>query len=326
MNATHHTEHGITSTDLITRTQNSNTRLRLLVVGIFLALLSYLGTVVYHSHNHGFRGLSVDNPFDGYANNLVQSDDGRISELLYVAASQEERSSLVIPEWIGMMATERSLGSFANEESHVEGNNYMLSLSHLNGNEIDVEDEMENENENENENIDGIERTESGDNRSEQEERERSGEREVEVVEETESSQHSITHPHIQSLSSSSSSTFPSLPSPQVVSEDADEDVDMNMDDVNDIDTAKEINNDSTETEIERGVNQLADPQNNNDNQTPIRSIQINNIFNVPFPENISDSYENESENNGFPSEEKIKKYISSLLKSFEHIHSSDYM
>ena len=293
-----------------------------MVVGIFLALLSYLGTVVYHNHNHGFRGISVDNPLDGYSDNLVQRDDGRISELLYVATSQEEHSSSVIPEWIGMMATERSSGFLTNEESNVEVNNYLSSFSHFN--------EIENENVNENETADGIEMTESNENRSEQEERERSEEKEVEVEveveEEIERSQHGINHPYIQSSSSSSSSSFStSLPSPQVKSEDAEEDMDvkLNMDDENDIDTSKDVST-VTETETETGTNHLSNHHNNNDYQTPIRNIQINEIFNVPFPENISDSYENG--NNGFPSEEKIKKYISSLLKSFEHIHSSDYM
>ena len=50
------------------------------------------------------------------------------------------------------------------------------------------------------------------------------------------------------------------------------------------------------------------------------RNIQINENFNVPFPENISDS----SEINGIVSEEKIRKFLFLLLKSFEHLHSSD--
>ena len=49
-------------------------------------------------------------------------------------------------------------------------------------------------------------------------------------------------------------------------------------------------------------------------------NIQRNEIFNVPFPENISDS----NEINGFVSEEKIRKFLFVLLKSFEHLHSSD--
>lgn len=321
----------------------------LLVVGIFLTLLSYLGSVIYHSQNHGFEGITVDNSYHGYGDNTVETNDLRISEMRNAAAVLEEHS---LPN---PLFEERSLRVGANEEIHSEQANFVFQLSNTVENENENENEDENgsyyenmsemrnedeegrnENEIENEEVIVIEMKEiNEETREEEDDGVVTGEvreDEVEIEVEVDRFQHEISFDTSISDIQSSSPSFPSSPSsllsssmtaPHTMIENINTDRDVNREreresDVNENNLVS-IENSNADSNVIK-FNDDYEINNNEISHISQTNIQINEIFNVPFPENISDS----SEINGFDSEEKIRKFLFLLLKSFEHLHSSD--
>ena len=281
----------------------------LLVVGIFLTLLSYLGSVMYHSQNHGFRGITSDNSYHGYGDNTVESNDIRISEMRNAAAVFEEHS---LPNPLFAV---HSLRVGANDEIYSEQANSVLRLS--------------NTVENENEGVLEIEKKESNEETREEEEDGVTVEVSEEEVE-ADRVQHEISFDtsisDIQSSSPpSSSSSFlsPSLTAAHTIIENINTDRDVSTDrererDINE-DNLVSIENRNADSNL-ININNDYEIDNNEISHNSQTNIQRNEIFNVPFPENISDS----NEINGFVSEEKIRKFLFVLLKSFEHLHSSD--
>ena len=281
----------------------------LLVVGIFLTLLSYLGSVMYHSQNHGFRGITSDNSYHGYGDNTVESNDIRISDMRNAAAVLEEHS---LPNPLFAV---HSLRVGANDEIYSEQANSVLRLS--------------NTVENENEGVLEIEKKESNEETREEEEDGVTVEVSEEEVE-ADRVQHEISFDtsisDIQSSSPpSSSSSFlsPSLTAAHTIIENINTDRDVSTDrererDINE-DNLVSIENRNADSNL-ININNDYEIDNNEISHNSQTNIQRNEIFNVPFPENISDS----NEINGFVSEEKIRKFLFVLLKSFEHLHSSD--
>lgn len=294
----------------------------LLVIGIFLTLLSYLGSVIYHSQNHGFGGITVDNSYHGYGDNTVESNDIRISEMRNAAAVLDEHSlpnsffeerSMPNPFF-----EERSQGVGANEEIYSEHENFVSQLSYSVDNEI----------ENEIEGVVEIEKEESNEETREEEDEVATvevREEEVEIEVEMDRLQNEMSFDsslsYIQSSTPLSSSS--SLTAPHTLTENMNTDRDINRE--RESDTNEES---LSSIELSNDDNNIINDNNDydyeiNSNEIPHnsqRNIQMNENFNVPFPENISDS----SEINGIVSEEKIRKFLFLLLKSFEHLHSSD--
>jgi hypothetical protein len=316
----------------------------LLVVGIFLTLLSYLGLVIYHSQNHGFGGITVDNSYHGYGDNTVESNDLRISEMRNAAAVLEDLSlpNPLFEEHSSPypIFEERSLRVEANEEIYSEQANFVFQLSNI----VEIEIEIENENVSEminedergrNENgIDGVLEIEKKETNEETREEEDGvvvevREDEVEIEVDVDGFQHENSFfSDIQSFSppsssSSASSLSSSLTAQQTTIENMNTDGDVNKErksgsDVNE-DNLLIIENNNIDSNAINITNDY-EINNNEVSHNSQTNIQINEIFNIPFPENISDS----NEINGFVSEEKIRKFLFVLLKSFEHLHSSD--
>jgi hypothetical protein len=312
----------------------------LLVVGIFLTLLSYLGSVIYHSQNHAFGGITVDNSYRGYGDDTVESNDFRISEMRNAAAVLEERS-LSNP-----LFEEHSLQVGANEELYSEQANFVFQRSNTVENEnesnyenmsemINEDEEGRNENENQMEGVLEIEKKESNEETREGEEEDgvvivEVREDEVEIEVEVDRFQHESSFDtslsDIQSSpppSSSSSFLSSSLTAPHTIIENMNTDRDVKRgreseSDVNENNLVG-IENSNADDDI-ININNDYEVNNNEMSHNSQTNIQINEIFDVPFPENISDS----SEINGFVSEEKVRKFLFLLLKSFEHLHSSD--